>query len=117
MRVWYDEFARWPITLPEIKVARGGITYTRPTPAETRAREAMEAMIRRHVGDTLAAQRKVIDDACYTALANGWDVHVHRHPHKATRFIGIAFTSRDHIIPTIHEHRTVGYDDDWEDDH
>lgn len=103
-------------TFPAVAVQRGGIDFIdRRTDDEKDAAVAMQAFIARKVGDILKAQDAVINRACIHAMANDWDVHVYRHPYHQTRFIGIGLTPQEHIIPTIHEHRS-DYSHEWDED-
>lgn len=105
---------------PNVSVQRGGTRFPTPgTPewdrsqAEHHLRDANQALIHRWVGDIIQAQQAVLDAACWEALRDTYDVHVHRRsyvsreaqPH-GLRFIGIELAPRTsgRTFPTIYEH-------------
>jgi hypothetical protein len=110
------------IELPEMTVRRGGIEFKMPTIAERRAQSAMKSMVERIAQRIMTAQHEAIEDACRTALVNGWDIHLYDPPPLVTssltritdrraQYLGIGFTPAEHAVPTIHRH---AYNDDWE---
>lgn len=118
---WETVFLQAPITIPEVSVARGGITYPRPPEPGTKAyaewkadqdrRERIQAWIRRRVGNILIAQNAAIDSAVLTALVEGYEVHVQRR--YDSRFIGIELSPRHPESPLLNEHHD---DYHWERD-
>lgn len=121
----YDASLLAPVEFPAINTHRGGVTFSlrRRTPAEARAYEAVQARLRRTLDTLLAREHDAIEAACRTALAEGWDIHLYRHPlqmHtledrvKVTAYIGIEFQPARYPVPTIVEHHD--HDVSWTDD-
>lgn len=109
---------------PTVTVQRGGSPDWFPAPGtpewhrqqqERERTEILQRYVSRMVGDILRAQHAVLDAACLEALRDSYDVHVHRHPYKPTRFIGIELAPREteRIFPTVHEHTR---EDRWGED-
>lgn len=104
-----------------VRAPRAGIDYQ--ALADRQAERLTEgaayaAMMERHVGAIIDVQHQAIELACAQALANDWDVHVHRRPYTtmdtppyALRFIGIEHRPARYAVPTIVEH-TARWDDD-----
>lgn len=109
---------------PTVTVQRGGSRQWFPAPGtpewhrqqqDAERNRLMQRLVSQLVGDIMTAQNNVLDAACFEALHYGYDVHLYRHPYKATRFIGIELAPRttQRVFPTVYEHTT---DDYWDED-
>lgn len=122
-----DDFANYlvdtsRITLPEFQIPRGGIKFEIDiSPEAVTAREKFQQAVNALIRRILKAQTLAINEACFTAALQSFDVHLYRPPYShdhADGFpcphIGIGFTPMEYAIPTIHEHL---YDAtyDWDD--
>jgi hypothetical protein len=68
---------------------------------EREEQETIQRLVSRWIGDILKAQNALLDMCCWTALAEGWDLHIQRR--YDSRFIGVEFAPResDRTFPTI----------------
>lgn len=106
------------ISLPEVSVRRGGITFDmiEQTPTQRLAHEQMRRLQERIVTTSARYRDMVVDAACVTASLNGWDVHIYEPPtpfsitqasHEVLyrlRYVGIEYTPAKHPVPTLHYH-------------
>ena len=92
------------ISLPEVSVARGGISFRDPAAVE-RKPYAETVQMYLHLHRVRSLQDDAIKSACHTALMHSYDIHLQWD--TASPFIGIEFTRPMRWpIPTIHEHHS-----------
>lgn len=118
------------ISLPEIRVPRGGITFADHRSDDEKANDsAYREFVHQMTARIMVTRDQTIEDACITALAHSWDIHIHEpEPSWTSRpsdtdllplmYIGIEFTPAAHLIPTIHRHQVSRWDDAevWDND-
>lgn len=89
------------------------LRFEPPSAVDLAERDAIAAMIHRHIGDIAAAQHAAIDQAVAVALVEGLDVHVHRR--YDSRFVGIelAEPQRPYAVPVLYDHDGGDRWEDW----
>jgi hypothetical protein len=111
------------ITLPEVAVRRGGITFRTSTQQEQAAAESRSALIKRHIDACARLRHHTINATVAYASLNGMDVHITEPPRLLSLFqatdrdldrlayVGIEFTPAEYSVPVIHYHQP--YEDEF----
>ena len=108
-------------TIPDFSVSRRWVSLT---PEELAEQEAVSRANQEMLRKLEEKQRAVVDQACVTALLEGWDVHVYWPPQPFDirranaqdmvyrAHVGIEFRPARHPVPTVHENLTPVFWDD-----